>query len=141
MIQTERTEGRETVRAGPVFYYDGGCGFCASVVRLLSPADFLGRVSWMPYQRLEAPPEGLAWEDMQRAAYLDMGQGRLYEGFYAFRRLSLLLVPLWPLAPFLWLWGVPKLGTAAYRWLAGNRYGISRCGAHLPGKTRRDAGR
>ena len=130
-------------RTQRVFYYDGGCGFCTSVVRVLSRIDLFHRITWTPYQSLELPPEGLTWEDLTRSAYLETGQGGLHEGFCAFRSLTLQLLPLSLLAPFLWLPGVPRLGTAAYRWLARNRYRMSRCGPSLPGgpHRRRDAGR
>ena len=78
------------------------------------------------------PPDGLTWEDLERSAHLETEQGGLHEGFHAFRRLTLLLPPLWPLAPLLWLPGVPSLGTGLYRWVARNRYCISACGTRLP---------
>ena len=128
-------------RAQSVFYYDGGCGFCASVVMALSRLDLRRRVAWVPYQSLETPPESLTWEDLERSAYLETGQSGLHEGFHAFRGLTLLLLPLWPLAAFLWLPGMPGLGTRAYRRLAGNRYGISRCWLLTPNRRRWTGGR
>ena len=120
-----------------VFYYDGQCGFCTATVRFLASVDFFRRLTWQPFQQLDAPPAGLSWDDLNRAAYLQTGDkdggpgtaGRLHAGFYAFRLLSLRLPPLMPLIPLLWLPGVPRLGQVAYRWVARNRYRISRgCG-------------
>jgi hypothetical protein len=89
-------------------------------------------MTWLPYQDLETPPHGLSWEDLDRAAYLDdPGQGRLYEGFYAFRMLTLRLIPLLPLAPLFWFPGVHLVGVAIYRWVARNRSHLSTC--RLPG--------
>ena len=110
-----------------VFYYDGDCGLCVRVVRALSWIDLSSRVEWVPYQALEIPPGGLNWDDLARAAYLDTGRGRLYCGFYAFRMLALRLVPLIPLAPILWFPGASLLGLPVYRWVASNRYRLSRC--------------
>ena len=127
--------GTSADRYRRVFYYDGGCGFCRSVMAVLSRLDICGRVTWAPYQSLRTPPDGLTWEDLEQSAYLETGeteQGGLHEGFQAFRRLTLLLPPLWPLAPLLWLPGVPALGTGLYRWVAGNRYCISACGLTRP---------
>lgn len=112
-----------------VFYYDGGCGFCRAAMRLLAAVDFFHRLTWIPFQELEAPPRGLSWADLDRAAYLETGPpaagkggtGRRYAGFYAFRMLTLRLAPLMPLAPLLWLPGVNRLGEAAYRRVARNR--------------------
>ena len=113
------------------FYYDGDCGLCAWVVRWLSRADLFKRIAWVPYQTLEQPPHGLSWNDLDRAAYLDTGRGRLHEGFYGFRMLALRIAPLLPLAPILWFPGVSRLGVPVYRWVARNRYRLSRC--RIPG--------
>ena len=110
-----------------VLYYDGDCGFCGRVKRWLSRMDFFGGIEWNPYQGLERPPQGLSWNDLDRAAYLDAGQGRLIEGFYAFRMLTLRLLPLIPLAPILWFPGVNLVGETVYRWVARNHYRLSSC--------------
>ena len=112
-----------------VCYYDGDCGFCTRTAKYLSRLDFLSQVSWTPYQSLSSPPDGLSWADLDSAAYLVPGQGRLHSGFYAFRMLTLRLLPLMPLAPILWLPGVNRLGVVVYRWIAGNRYHLSGCRA------------
>ncbi|MDE2780538.1 MAG: DUF393 domain-containing protein [Chloroflexota bacterium] len=120
-----------------VIYYDGECGFCTLCVRALKPCDFFRRVAWLPYQDLHGPPGGLTWDDLDRAAYLEVRKGgaagregdsatRLYRGFYAFRMLTLRLPPLFPLAIVAWLPGVDRLGERAYAWVAANRYRISR---------------
>ncbi len=84
-------------------------------------------MTWTPFQSLEQPPPGLSWDDLDRAAYLDTGRGRLHRGYYAFRMLTLRLLPLLPLAPIFWFPGVVPAGVAAYGWIARNRYRISRC--------------
>ena len=113
-----------------VFYYDGQCRFCTRTVKILAALDFLRQLTWKPFQDLEAPPGHLTWEDLDREAYLATGaienlgdcSGHLYGGFYAFRMLSLRLLPLMPLVPLLWLPGVNRLGEVTYRWVACNRY-------------------
>lgn len=122
-----------------IFYYDGECGFCTLSVRVLAKADLFSRVTWAAFQELPEPPQGLTWEDLDAAAYLEVvhsvalphGTGkrsRWYRGFYAIRMLTLRLPPLFPLVPLLWLPGANKLGEAAYAWVAANRYRISaRC--------------
>ena len=113
------------------FYYDGNCSFCTRVVGALSGTDWRGGVAWVPFQSLAAPPEGLAWSDLEQAAYLDAGDGKLHQGFFAFRKLSLRLPLLLALAPLLWFPGMALLGAPVYRWIARNRYRISRC--RVPG--------
>ena len=121
-----------------VLYYDGECGFCTLSVRVLAFADFFRVVKWTAYQELADPPEGLTWEDLDAAAYLEFRKGsfgsggnleegrRLFRGFYAFRMLTLRLPPLTPWALLLWLPGVNRVGEWAYQWVAANRYRISR---------------
>ena len=113
------------------FYYDGECGFCATAARRLSWLDLFGGVAWIPYQTLEAPPRGLSWDDLGKAAYLDTGRVELYQGFYAVRMLTLRLVPLLVLAPFFWLPGVSHVGVVVYRWVARNRHRFPNCA--IPG--------
>jgi predicted DCC family thiol-disulfide oxidoreductase YuxK len=114
-----------------IFYYDGVCGFCVRAVRGLSCLDLRNLVTWTPYQSLESPPRGLTWDDLNTAAYLDTGEDHLYEGFYAFRMLTLKLLPLFPLAPLFWLPGAHWPGVALYRWIARNRRRLSAC--RIPG--------
>ncbi len=120
-----------------IFYYDRECGFCTLSVRLLALADLFRQVRWVAFQDLAAPPIGLSWEDLAAAAYLevrsgpkaagdDARKGKLYRGFYAVRMLALVLPPLWPLTPLLWLPGAAHVGTRFYGWVAANRYRISR---------------
>ena len=123
-----------------IFYYDGNCSFCTWVVRGLSRIDSFRQVQWIPFQSLEEPPQGLSWEDLDRAAYLDTRRGGLHEGFYSFRMLTLRLWPLVPLAPVFWFPGMNLLGPAGYRWIARNRYRISRCRILPPKLGRRRKG-
>ncbi|MDA0262579.1 MAG: DUF393 domain-containing protein [Chloroflexi bacterium] len=119
-----------------VFYYDADCRLCTRLVGWLGKADLFRRITWTPYQSLEAPPPGLSWDDLQRAAYLvDGDTGRLYEGFYAFRMLTVRLPVLAPLAPICWFPAMGLLGTAVYRWVARNRHRLSGC--TVPGLGRR----
>jgi predicted DCC family thiol-disulfide oxidoreductase YuxK len=112
---------------GWTFYYDGDCGFCTRVVRLMAWLDRGRRIRWVAFQSLETLPGGLTRADLQREAYIQRGE-ELEGGFYSFRRLSQLLPPLWPLAPLLWFPGVNRAGEAVYAWVARNRM-------RLPGST------
>ena len=120
-VAEKRKSRKSPVRSRWLCYYDGDCGFCNEVVRLLSRLDVFDRVAWVPYQSLEEPPTGLSWEDLESAVYLERGQGRFYRGFYAFRMLSAGILPLVPLLPLLWLPGVRFLGEALYARIARNR--------------------
>jgi predicted DCC family thiol-disulfide oxidoreductase YuxK len=129
---TEQGGGSAPAPRRWVVYYDDDCGICVTTKRWLAPLDLRRRVTWTAIQGLEQPPQGLTWKDLQQAAYLeDTRSGRLYRGFYAFRRLTLLLPPLLPLAPLFWFPGVEVAGRAVYRFVATHRHRISRC--RLPG--------
>lgn len=110
-----------------VFYYDGDCGLCRSTVRILARLDWLKALRWVPFQELETPPSGLSWGDLDNAAYLRTGGGRLWTGFYAMRHLCLRIPFLLPMVPILWFPGASLIGPRIYRWVANNRYWISRC--------------
>lgn len=125
----EEVERNRSSEGRWVCYYDGDCNFCTGTARCLSRLDFFSQVSWTPYQTLAKPPDGLSWADLDSAAYLVHGAGRLHRGFYAFRMLTLRLLPLMPLAPLLWFPGVNLLGVAVYRLIAGSRQHLSGCRA------------
>ena len=117
---TEAPSSTSARRRRYTFYYDGECGFCTRVVRLLSAADLRRRVRWLAFQPLEALPGDLTLADLRREAYIQRDDV-LEGGFYSFRRLTLVLPPLWPMAPLIWLPGMHWLGEPAYAWVARNR--------------------
>jgi hypothetical protein len=52
---------------------------------------------------------------------------RVYHGFAALRWLAWRLPLLWPLAPLLYLPGIPSLGQRLYLWIARNRFRLVPC--------------
>jgi len=124
MKNSENAVETENSRLGPnsgwTFYFDGDCGFCTRTVRLMAALDRRRCVRWLAFQSLETLPADLTREDFQREAYICRSE-QLEGGFYAFRRLTLLLPPLWLLAPPMWFPGVNRLGEAVYAWVARNR--------------------
>lgn len=126
------------------FYYDADCGMCAGVVRFLRRFDARGRVVWTSVQSLEAPPEGLSWDDLGQSAWLARGGG-WHEGFYAIRELLGLLPGLAAVGALMRLPGVRFVGVPVYRLVADNRYRISGCrvsgAAYLDSDSRNFQGR
>ena len=110
-----------------VFYYDGGCGLCRRLVAVLARADLTNAILWVPFQSLQRPPGDLTWDDLDRAAYLDAGQGPPRAGFLAIRELTWKLPLLWPLAPVFWFPGIHRPGGWAYRWVAAHRHRFFSC--------------
>ena len=87
----------------------------------MAKADWFQRVKWTPGQELSSFPSGLTRADLDEAMYLHDSHGRLHGGFFAVRRLALILPPLLPLAPFMWLPGARFLGVRLYALIARNR--------------------
>ena len=54
---------------------------------------------------------------MEEMHLITPGAGRIYHGFGAFRWMAWRLPLLWPLAPFLYVPGVPTLGQKVYLWI------------------------
>ena len=48
--------------------------------------------------------------------------GKLYGGFYVFRRICFSMPMLYPLIPLVYFPGMGGLGSFVYRWIAKNRY-------------------
>jgi predicted DCC family thiol-disulfide oxidoreductase YuxK len=111
--------------------YDGACALCRRSVALLKRLDWLHRLAFVNVRDPGNLPAGGAALDPDRLLkemhLLTPGAGRVYHGFAAFRWMAWRLPPLWPLAPFLYLPGVPALGQRAYLWVARNRFRLVPC--------------
>ncbi|MCX6899125.1 MAG: DUF393 domain-containing protein [Verrucomicrobia bacterium] len=106
--------------------YDGGCGFCrASLARILA-LDPTGRIEPVDFRSVNVARlhPALTPEACHARMYLLEPGGRLDGGFHAFRRLTLWLPMLWPLAPFLNLPGLELIGTPIYDWVSRNRFNL-----------------
>ncbi len=105
--------------------YDGHCRFCIGSVHRIQVLDLFNKTALVNYQE---------WDDVKKLdarltrelchsrMQLLAKNGKLYEGFFAFRYLAGKIVLLWPLAPFLYLPGMSCLGSRAYDFIARNRY-------------------
>lgn len=111
--------------------YDGQCPICIRSVSLLKRLDWFRRLSFqdarqqnnLTHHGSPLPPQRLL-EEM----HLITPDGySLYHGFKAFRWMAWRLPLLWPLAPFLYLPGMPYLGQKAYLWVARNRFNLVPC--------------
>jgi predicted DCC family thiol-disulfide oxidoreductase YuxK len=127
-------------------FYDGWCPLCRFSVARLKSLDWLHRVRYLDFRaetdlarELPTTTERLA-EEM----HLWLPRTRkLYHGFGAFRWMAWRLPLLWPIAPFLYIPGVPWLGQTIYLWVARNRYSLvpcrdGVCTIQRPGKSPRE---
>jgi predicted DCC family thiol-disulfide oxidoreductase YuxK len=114
-----------------VLLYDGHCAFCRKSVDLVRRLDWLGVVRFADVRDPAALPATDAPLDPERLLaemhLVPPGGGRVYHGFGALRWLAWRLPLLWPLAPFLYLPGVPALGQRLYLWVARNRFRLVPC--------------
>lgn len=121
----DRRRARQAARGRATLLYDGGCGFCLASIRRLQGLDLFGRLELVDFHRVPdltrlhpALTPGRCHSRMQ----LVEPDGRLSEGFWAFRRLSVLLPLLWPLAPGLRLPGMGWVGPRIYDAVARRRF-------------------
>jgi predicted DCC family thiol-disulfide oxidoreductase YuxK len=124
------TESCETLagRKQPVVLYDGQCALCRQSVALLRRLDWLGRLTCRDARDpANLPPAApLVPARLLEEMHLVAGE-RVYHGFAALRWLAWRLPLLWPIAPFLYLPGVPQLGQRLYLWIARNRFQLVPC--------------
>jgi predicted DCC family thiol-disulfide oxidoreductase YuxK len=111
--------------------YDGQCLFCRKSIESLKKLDRLGRLSYVNARdpgQLPAGPRPLDPDRLLREMHLVTPDGRrVYHGFGALRWLAWRLPLLWPVAPLLYLPGVPALGQRLYLWVARNRFRLVPC--------------
>lgn len=123
--------------------YDGSCALCVKSIGLLKRLDWLHRLTYANFRDLtDTGDPRLRPERLLQEMHLVTPDGRrVYHGFAAFRWLAWRLPLLWPLAPFLYVPGVPALGQRLYLWVARNRFRLVPCHGGvctLPAVGRRD---
>ena len=106
--------------------YDGRCDFCINSVKRLLVCDLLGRVEPIDFHTVPDLPAlhpALTPERCHNRIQLLEPGGRLTEGFFSIRRLSLKLPMLWPIALLCYVPGAGWLGQRVYDWVARRRFG------------------
>ncbi len=125
------TVANSSATAKAIVLFDGDCSFCQRSVRILKSLDWFRKLS-MQNARDEstwpAAAEALSLPKMLDEMHLvTPDRQHTYAGFAAFRWMSWRLPITIPLAPFLYLPGVPWIGNRVYRWIARNRYSLVPC--------------
>ena len=103
--------------------YDADCGFCVRSLRVVRALD-LFRVCTYHGSRGGGVDEvfpTLKAKDLDEAMYAVTGSGRVYRGFFAFRRVLLSLPLAWVLLPFFYFPGTSLVGPTVYGWVARHR--------------------
>jgi predicted DCC family thiol-disulfide oxidoreductase YuxK len=111
--------------------YDGQCPLCLRSVALLKRLDWLGQLRYIDArdrQQWPASDTPLDPERLLQEMHVLTPDGRhVYHGFAALRWIAWRLPLLWPLAPLLYIPGVPRLGQRLYLWVARNRFRLVPC--------------
>ncbi len=114
-----------------VVLYDSDCAFCRKGVSIVSKLDWLNRLHYQSARDAESfPPSGvpLVQEKMLEEMHLlRPDRQKTYVGFRAFRWMSWRLPLTLPIAPLLYIPGVPWLGDRIYKWVARNRFKLIPC--------------
>ena len=131
MTHTQTAATGSATEKSAVVLYDGDCPFCQRSVVILKKLDWLKKLKYQDARQVDqvprtAPP--LDSEELLKEMHLVPRAGRpVYRGFKAFRWMAWRLPPLWIIAPFLYVPGVPWLGHKLYLWVARNRYNLVPC--------------
>ena len=109
--------------------YDGQCAFCRKSVELLRRLDWLHQLSYLDARDRAGLPAGapLGAARLLEEMHVLTPDRQVYHGFGALRWLAWRLPLLWPVAPLLYLPGVPALGQRLYLWVARNRFRLVPC--------------
>jgi predicted DCC family thiol-disulfide oxidoreductase YuxK len=141
-VEPNRRAARRSGQA--VVLYDGQCRFCAASVSLLRRLDWLHRLAFADARDREQLPGGEPPVEPDRLLeemhLLPPNGGRLLHGFGALRWIAWRLPLLWPVAPLLYLPGVPALGQRLYLWVARHRFQLVPCHGGVCTLPRRPAG-
>ena len=103
--------------------YDGHCQFCIRALRLLKRFDPKQTIEMLDYHAPEtlAKFPQVSYEQANEAMLVISPKGKVYRGFFAFRRLILDLPRLWPLLIAFYFPGAFLIGPKIYAWIAANR--------------------
>lgn len=105
--------------------FDGNCQICQKSVQELKSLDVFGSSEYINYHdfnQITTLHPSLTKEIADKQIHLVSPEGKIYGGFYAFRRLTLLMPVLYPLVIFLYLPFAGRLGDFFYKWIARRRY-------------------
>ena len=110
---------------GMEMIYDGHCGFCKRSMAWFLAFDGLKQVQVRDFRTNPSPV--VSDEQVNKALYLVLPDGRALPGFEAYRYVVLRVPGLWWQIPFFYIPVLSRLvGTPMYNWIAANRSTLSR---------------
>ena len=132
MTTTEQIATIADPHAGKgIVLFDGQCPLCRRSVAILKKLDWLGRLHFQDARDVKNLPASEVPLDpkkmLEEMHLLTPDRKRAPAGFKAFRWIAWRLPLLMPLAPFLYIPGVPWIGNKVYLWIAKNRFRLVPC--------------
>lgn len=113
--------------------YDGACGLCQRAIFAITLFDWLKRTEPVDFrseaERMKVAPD-IAFADLDKSMHVRFAKtarnpilgNTTLKGFDAFRKMTWHLPPLWIVAPFLYIPGVPIIGRMVYARIAERRH-------------------
>ncbi|HJZ58779.1 MAG TPA: DUF393 domain-containing protein [Gemmataceae bacterium] len=130
-MATASATKRDPTAGKAVVLYDGMCPLCQRSVRLLKRLDWLGMLHFQDARdTAHLPPCEQPLEParlLEQMHLVTPDRKHAHAGYAAVRWMSWRLPLLWPVAPLLYLPGMPRLGDRLYRWVARNRFNLVPC--------------
>lgn len=114
-----------------VVLFDGACPFCRRSVSILQSLDWFGRLHFQNARETDKlPPCDVPLVPkrlIEEMHVVTPDRSTAPAGFAAFRWMAWRLPLLMPIAPFLFIPGIPWLGNKVYLWIAKNRFRLVPC--------------
>lgn len=106
-----------------VIAYDDQCPLCIRTVTIVNYFDLNKKIKFVGIEDIskEKNELDLHYDDLKHSMHLIDPQGKLYKGFFAFRRLTLLLPIFWILTPIMYFPFIDKIGAVLYEKIAKER--------------------
>ncbi|MBV9079697.1 MAG: DUF393 domain-containing protein [Elusimicrobia bacterium] len=122
-LRARRTSERQA--EAPSLVYDGHCYLCLRSMTVIDFFDWAGRVRYHDLEDSASMAKfsdlGIQKEDARREIHLILPGGRIFRGFFAFRRLCWTMPAFWPLLPLFYAPGASIVGPAVYARVARAR--------------------
>ena len=124
-------EVADPAKGKAIVLYDGMCPLCQRGVRIVKKLDWLKRLHYQDCRDTDHwPPSAVPLTLKALLAEMHVvtpDRKHAPAGYKAARWMAWRLPLLLPLAPLMYIPGVPWLGNKAYLWLAKNRYNLVPC--------------
>lgn len=109
-----------------IVIYDGSCHFCLRCISLLQSLDWLRKLAYADFRKPSfAKRNREKLKSLESELWLVSPDKKAYKGFFAFRKMTALLPPLWAFAPLLYLPFADVIGAWAYAFISERRFHIS----------------